>query len=286
LAEHVHRRRDGSQFPASVMLNYIRDDGGAPVGQVMNVRNLTDERRIEEQLRQSEKLAALGELVAGVAHELNNPLAGISAFAQLLLEEPLTAEQHESVRLVKREADRAGSVIRDLLIFSRKPGPSRVPVDLNEIVELTLRLRNYSLRSADIDVQLDLARGLPRIRGDDQRLQQVLLNLVVNAEYAMQRAPVKQLRITTAAHEQGILLTVADTGTGMAEETRQRIFEPFFTTKPAGQGTGLGLSVSYGIVQAHGGTIAVESQLGAGSVFRVYFPTAGATPASPVSTIA
>ncbi len=286
LAEHVHRRRDGSQFPASVMLNYIRDDGGAPVGQVMNVRNLTDERRIEEQLRQSEKLAALGELVAGVAHELNNPLAGISAFAQLLLEEPLTDEQHESVRLVKREADRAGSVIRDLLIFSRKPGPSRAPVDLNEIVELTLRLRNYSLRSADIEVQLDLARGLPRLRGDDQRLQQVLLNLVVNAEYAMQRSPVKQLRIGTAAHEQGILLTVTDTGVGMAEETRQRIFEPFFTTKPAGQGTGLGLSVSYGIVQAHGGSISVESQLGSGSVFRIFFPASGATPATPVSTIA
>jgi two-component system, NtrC family, sensor kinase len=285
LAEHVHRRRDGSQFPASVMLNYIRDDRGAPVGQVMNVRNLTEERRIEEQLRQSEKLAALGELVAGVAHELNNPLAGISAFSQLLLEEPLSPEQHESVRLIKREADRAGGVIRDLLIFSRKPGPSRVPVDLNEIVELTLRLRNYSLRSADIEVKLDLARGLPRIRGDDQRLQQVLLNLLVNAEYALQRAPVKQLQVSTVAHDQGILLTVTDTGMGMAEETRQRIFEPFFTTKPAGQGTGLGLSVSYGIVQAHGGHITVESQLGSGSSFRIYFPAAGNTPVTSVSTI-
>ena len=276
LAEHVHRRRDRSEFPASVMLSYIRDDGGAPVGQVMNVRNLTDERRMEEQLRQSEKLAALGELVAGVAHELNNPLTGISAFAQLLLEDSITREQRDSVRLIKREADRAVGVIRDLLIFSRKPGPTRSPVDLNEIIELTLRLRNYSLRSAEVDVSVALAPDIPRVHGDDQRLQQVLLNLVVNAEYAMQRSSVKQLTVRTEAFDQGVVLTVSDTGSGMAEETRQRIFEPFFTTKPAGQGTGLGLSVSYGIVQAHGGTISVESQLGSGSLFRIYLPASGA----------
>jgi PAS domain S-box-containing protein len=277
LAEHVHRRRDASQFPASVMLSYIRDDAGAPVGQVMNVRNLTDERRLEEQLRQSEKLAALGELVAGVAHELNNPLAGISAFAQLLLEEPIIDEQRESVRLIKREADRAVGVIRDLLIFSRKAGPSIAPVDLNAIIELTLRLRNYSLRSAEIDVQVELAPDLPLVRGDDQRLQQVLLNLIVNAEYAMQRSKVKRLTIRSEASGAGVQVTVADSGSGMLEETRQRIFEPFFTTKPAGQGTGLGLSVSYGIVQAHGGSISVESQTGSGSVFRVFLPATGAS---------
>ncbi|MEP7383836.1 MAG: GAF domain-containing protein [Gemmatimonadota bacterium] len=280
MAEHVHRRRDASQFPASVMLSYIRDDAGAPVGQVMNVRNLTEERRLEEQLRQSEKLAALGELVAGVAHELNNPLAGISAFAQLLLEEPLIDEQRESVRLIKREADRAVGVIRDLLIFSRKAGPSNAPVDLNEIIELTLRLRSYSLRSADIEVSLDLARDIPRIRGDDQRLQQVLLNLIVNAEYAMQRARVKQLSIRTQLLGEGVQLSISDTGAGMSEETRQRVFEPFFTTKPAGQGTGLGLSVSYGIVQAHGGNIAVESQVGSGSVFHIFVPASGASAAT------
>ena len=272
LAEHVHRRRDGSSFPASVMLSYIRDDVGAPVGQVLNVRNLTEERRLEEQLRQSEKLAALGELVAGVAHELNNPLAGISALAQLLLEDQLSDEQRDSVRLVKREADRAVGVIRDLLIFSRKTGPARAPVDLNEIIELTLRLRSYSLRSAGVDVQLDLERGVPRVHGDDQRLQQVLLNLVVNAEYALQRAASKRLIVTTALAEGGLTVMVRDTGVGMDEETRQRIFEPFYTTKPAGQGTGLGLSVSYGIVHAHGGTITVASEPGRGTTFRVFLP--------------
>ncbi|MEO6445786.1 MAG: GAF domain-containing protein [Gemmatimonadaceae bacterium] len=277
MAEHVHRRRDGTHFPASVMLSYIRDDAGAPVGQVMNVRNLTDERRREEQLRQSEKLVALGELVAGVAHELNNPLAGISAFAELLLEEALAEDQRDSVRLIKREADRAVGVIRDLLLFSRKTAPSNAPVDLNEVIRLTLRLRSFSLRSVGIELELDLSESIPKVIGDDQRLQQVLLNLVVNAEYALQRAERKHLAITTEAVNGGVLISLTDSGAGMTNETRQRIFEPFFTTKPAGQGTGLGLSVSYGIVQAHGGSISVESQPGVGSVFRISLPATGTT---------
>lgn len=272
VAQHVHRRRDGTTFPVSVQLSHIRDDTGAPIGQVVTVRNLTEERRIEEQLRQSEKLAALGELVAGVAHELNNPLAGISAFAQLLLEDPLGEEQHESVRLIKREADRAVNVIRDLLLFSRKSGPSESLVDLNEMVELTLRLRGYGLRSAGIDVRVELDASLPRVPGDPQRLQQVLLNLVVNAEHALHRSDVKRLVVKTSQSAAGATVTISDSGTGMDEETRTRIFEPFFTTKPPGEGTGLGLSVSYGIVRAHRGSIEVESSPGLGTTFRIELP--------------
>jgi PAS domain S-box-containing protein len=272
VAEHVHRRRDGSQFPATVALSFIRQDNGAPIGQVLSVRNLTDERRIAEQLRQSEKLAALGELVAGVAHELNNPLAGISAFAQLLLEEDLNADQRESARLIKREADRAVGVIRDLLLFSRKAGPSSTPVDLNSLVQLTLRLRAYSLRSSGVEVVTNLDPALPEIAGDDQKLQQVVLNLVVNAEYAMRRTPSKRLVVTTAHEGNSIVFEISDTGAGMSEETLQRAFEPFFTTKPAGEGTGLGLSVSYGIIEAHQGTISVESTPERGTTFRITLP--------------
>jgi signal transduction histidine kinase len=194
----------------------------------------------------------------------------------LLLEEELNADQRESARLIKREADRAVGVIRDLLLFSRKAGPSTIPVDINGLVQLTLRLRAYSLRSSGVQVETYLDAELPEVSGDDQKLQQVILNLIVNAEYAMRRTATKRLIIRTAPEGDSVVTEVTDTGTGMAEDTLQRVFEPFFTTKPAGEGTGLGLSVSYGIVEAHGGTITVESVPGRGTTFRILLPVATA----------
>ena len=270
--EHVHRRKDGSTFPTHVAWRLIRDDEGLEVGLVVTTRDLSEERRVEEHLRQAEKLAALGELVAGVAHEVNNPLTGISAFSQLLLEDELAAEQHEAVRLIKREADRAVGVIRDLLVFARKAPAREAVVDLSDIVRRTVRLRSYHLTAAGIEVVADLADDLPGLRGDDQKLQQVILNLVVNAEHAMERSEQRVLRVRTCRTTERIVLEVADTGSGMSQEVRAHIFEPFYTTKPEGAGTGLGLSVSYGIVQAHGGTIDVESAPGTGTVFHISFP--------------
>ena len=240
----------------------------------VDVRLLQEaDRRLAEQLRQTEKLAALGELVAGVAHEVNNPLTGISAFAELLLEEGLAnEEQVESVRLIHREAARAGRVIRDLLVFARKAGPSHGPVDLNAVVEQTLRLRAYALRAGGVEVQIELDHEIPLMEGDEAKLQQVVLNLVVNAEHALLKGLERRLRLRTCRRDESIVLEVADTGEGMAPEIARRIFEPFFTTKPEGTGTGLGLSVSYGIVQAHGGDLSVESAPGAGSTFRLVFP--------------
>ncbi|MHB1224530.1 MAG: sensor histidine kinase, partial [Gemmatimonadaceae bacterium] len=268
----VHHRRDGTTFPVSVTRASIRDDDGRLVGEVLGVRNLTDDRRVAEQLRQHEKLAALGSLVAGVAHELNNPLTGISAFAQLLLEESLDEEQAESVRLIKREADRAVSVIRDLLLFSRKTDAQLDQVDVNALVQLTIRLRTYTLRAESIVVDFDLAPDAPRVIADGQRLQQVLLNLLVNAEYAMHASTERRLTLRTRREEELVVVEVADTGRGMDAETQRHIFEPFFTTKPPGVGTGLGLSVSYGIVQAHGGGITVDSRPGGGTTFRITLP--------------
>jgi two-component system NtrC family sensor kinase len=254
------------------------------VALAVDVRLLeVEERRLEEQLRQTEKLVALGELVAGVAHEVNNPLTGISAFAELLLEEGLpNEEQTESVRLIKKEASRAGRVIRDLLVFSRKSGPRHGPVDLNALVEQTLRLRAYGLRASEIRIECELNHELPLIEGDDAKLQQVVLNLVVNAEHAMLRSPERRLLLRTCHRDDSIVLEVADTGEGMTPEIRRRIFEPFFTTKPEGTGTGLGLSVSYGIVRAHGGDLSVESAPGVGSTFRVVLPLHRPSPSAHV----
>jgi signal transduction histidine kinase len=231
-----------------------------------------EQRRTDEQLRQTEKMAALGELVAGVAHEINNPLTGISAFAEMLLDDRLTDEQRESARLIKREADRAVNVVRDLLAFSRKTEPTYEPLDLNALLERTLRLRAYALRGAGVEVSLTLADGLPLAHGDGAKLQQVLLNLLLNAEYAMRDSSVRRLDASTRRSGDRLVLAVADTGCGIAPDVLPRIFEPFFTTKPAGDGTGLGLSVSYGIVQAHGGELRARSVPELGTTFELVLP--------------
>ena len=274
--ERPLRRKDGNDFPAWLIVSPIRDGTRRRVGHVIVVRDLTEERRMAEQLRQSEKLAALGELVAGVAHEVNNPLTGISAFAQLLLEDELSGEQRESVSLMKREADRAVSVIRDLLAFARKTGPRSVMVDMNDLVEQTLRLRAYGMRSTGVMLETNLDPALAPVKGDDRQLQQVLLNLIVNAEHAMASTPIRQLAVSTRNEGSRVVVEVRDTGTGMTPEVQKRIFEPFFTTKPEGTGTGLGLSVSYGIMQSHAGTLSAQSAVGIGSTFRISLPASTA----------
>ncbi|HMI57432.1 MAG TPA: GAF domain-containing protein [Gemmatimonadaceae bacterium] len=270
--ELLLQRKNGSEFPAWLSINNIVNDEGEITASVISTRDLTEERRVAEQLRQSEKLVALGELVAGVAHEVNNPLTGISAFAQLLQEEKLTPDQLEAAQMIKREADRAVSVIRDLLTFARKTGPRSVPIDMNTLIEQTMRLRTYGLRTAGIDMKQELAPSLPRVRGDDRQLQQVLLNLVVNAEHALANCPRRIITLRTSSSVGRVIVEVSDTGQGMSVEVQKRIFEPFFTTKPEGAGTGLGLSVSFGIVQTHGGTLTVHSAPGAGATFRLTLP--------------
>ena len=270
--EHVHRRRDGTEFPAAVTLSQIRDGSDNVVGLVIGIRNLTEERKIADHLGRTEKLAAIGELVAGVAHELNNPLTGISTFAQLLLEDNLQGEQFESVSLIKREADRAIGVIRDLLLFARKTDARDVPVDINTIVKHTVRLRALASRSGGIEVHMRLDESNPRARGDEQKLQQVLLNLLVNAESAMEGTQLRHLSLTTQRKPGMVQIVISDTGHGMPPSVSQRVFEPFFTTKPPGEGTGLGLSVSYGIIQAHEGTISVESTPEVGTTFTILLP--------------
>lgn len=272
LSHDVHRRQDGTEFPAAVTVSPLMGHDGDVLGQVVSVRNVSQDRRLEEQLRHTEKMVALGELVAGVAHEINNPLTGISAFAQILMEEQLTADQLESVTLIKQESDRAKGVISDLLLFARKSARESGPVDVNAMIEQTVRLRAYPLRNAKVTVTLDLDSSRPEVSGDGQKLQQVLLNIVSNAEHAMQDRAERTLTLRTFREQDQVVITASDTGVGMSEESRRRMFEPFYSTKAAGIGTGLGMSVAYGIISAHGGTIAVDTEPDIGTTVRIELP--------------
>ncbi len=242
-----------------------------PPSALLIARDMTHEREMHARLMESDRLAAVGELVAGVAHEVNNPLSSISAFAQLLLrDETLDAQQRESIEVIRAETTRASQVVKDLLAFARRSEPQRTPLDLNTVVTRSLRMRQYQFDETGVLVESELADDLPAVMGDPRQLQQVCLNLLTNAIQAMKQGGT--LRVRTARVGDAVHLEVADNGPGIPAEARPHIFEPFFTTKKEGEGTGLGLSVSYGIVAAHGGTIELVDSGPQGTTFRVALP--------------
>jgi two-component system NtrC family sensor kinase len=238
------------------------------------VRDVTDERRLTEQLVQREKLAAVGQLVSGVAHELNNPLAGILAFSQLLMATPHSdLAVRDAVVTMHKEAKRAAKIISNLLLFARQRPPERAETDLNQVVLDAIELRRYALRTHQIDLHTDLDPALPRIPADGSQLQQVFLNLINNAEHALYNQPgEKRLTITSRQTGDALVVTVADNGPGVPEQLVDRIFNPFFSTKNVGEGTGLGLSISDGIVREHGGQVRLVGGTGRGAVFAVELP--------------
>jgi len=237
-------------------------------------RDVTNEREMRLRLMETDRLAAIGELVAGVAHEVNNPLSSISAFAQLMLRDGgLTPTQRESVEIIKSETVRASQVVRDLLAFARRREPQHELVDLNAVITRTLRLRGYQMSTNQITVETDLAPDLPNVAGDARQLQQVCLNLVINAVQAMTTLGGGTLKLSTRCERDSVVMDVRDSGPGIPDATKARIFEPFFTTKDEGEGTGLGLSVSYGIVTAHGGTIEAAETSAGGTTIRVTLPS-------------
>ncbi len=238
-------------------------------------RDVTSERDLRARLVETERLAAVGELVAGVAHEVNNPLSSISAFAQLLLRDPTLPEVHrDSIEVIRSETARASQVVKDLLAFARRSDHRREALDLDTLVERTLRLRGFQLTDANVAVDLDLDGALPPVVADARQLQQVVLNLVTNAVQAMAPLGGGTLRIATRALQGSVVLEIGDTGPGIAPAARPHVFEPFFTTKGEGEGTGLGLSVSYGIITAHGGSIGVADTSDHGTTMVVSLPTA------------
>jgi two-component system NtrC family sensor kinase len=259
----------------------VLDAEGRPVGWFELYSDVTGERQIQAKMLQTEKMAALGQLVSGIAHELNNPLTSIMGYAQLLLGHGLHSSQLTEAKNVYNEAERARRIVKNLLYFARENRPERTRADVNEIVEKTIALRSYELKVENIVVECDLAPGLPHTMADPYQLQQVILNLVVNAEHALlEDRGQGHVWIRTrhvfhgAGHRTGerIVLEVSDDGPGIPPAIASRIFDPFFTTKAAGLGTGLGLSIVYGIVQQHGGEVTFENQPGGGAKFIVELP--------------
>jgi two-component system NtrC family sensor kinase len=257
--------------------------GADPPSALLVGRDMTQEREMRLRLMESDRLAAVGELVAGVAHEVNNPLSSISAFAQLLLRDELTPAHRESIEVIRSETMRASQVVKDLLTFARRSDPQREPLDLNGVIARTLRLRQYQFAEASVRGEQELAPELPAVLGDARQLQQVCLNLVTNAVHAMAEKGGGTLTLRSSHAGGNVMLEVIDTGPGINPGARAHIFEPFFTTKGEGEGTGLGLSVSYGIVKAHGGAIEVVESGPGGTTFRVSLPAVSAQ-ADPRST--
>jgi PAS domain S-box-containing protein len=257
----------------SLTLTPLTEDG-VVTGTLGVVRDVTDERRLADQLLQQEKLAAVGQLVSGVAHELNNPLASVMAFAQLLLAAPDDGpHDRRAIEAINQEAKRAAKIVSNLLTFARQHQPERTIADLNRVVDDTLELRRYALRIAQVEIETRLDPALPITWADPFQLQQVMLNLVTNAEHALTNwKGDRRIVVSTARHGANLVIRVSDSGPGIAAEHLPRIFNPFFTTKPVGEGTGLGLSISDGILREHGGRIRVESQAGHGATFILELP--------------
>jgi signal transduction histidine kinase len=230
-------------------------------------------RLVQERLLQSEKMSSVGQLVSGVAHELNNPLTGIMGFAQLLLLRDLDETSRKQVETIYGEAERASKIVQNLLTFARRRKAQKELCNVNELIERVLELRNYDLRVRNIDVELALDDSVPQTMADANQVQQVFLNVIINAEQAMRAgSQTGRLRISTASDRKHVVVRFRDSGPGMSSETLRRIFDPFFTTKDAGEGTGLGLTISYGIIEEHGGRIWAESQPGKGTTFVIELP--------------
>ncbi len=231
-----------------------------------------------QQLVQSEKMSAIGELSAGLAHEVKNPMVGIVGFAQLGQESTSLEEAREYFKLIDNDAQRANGILQNLLEFARPPDVEQEVLEFNQVVAGAVKLTAHQLQLNGVRVHTEYADGLPKIRGNGNQLRQVLLNLMMNASQAMEGSKEKHLYVQTKGGDAGAQVTVRDVGPGIPPEAQARIFEPFFTTKPRGKGTGLGLSVSRSIIEAHRGELRVESEVGKGATFFIRLPSADGAP--------
>jgi two-component system NtrC family sensor kinase len=269
------KRGDGSLGYFSISLSPMRDEQDAVNSVVVVMTDITDAALLQAKLAHAERMATIGRLVSGVAHEVNNPLAAILGFTDLLIENPeIPASAHESLEIILQETQRTKNIVQDLLSFARQRPVQKEAVRLGAILRQTIKLRSYDFTSHGVEVKEDFDENLPATIGDSQQLQQVFLNIVNNAYDAIQEAGRRgMITLRTKRTGDSVEVAITDNGTGISDTAR--IFDPFFTTKPTGKGTGLGLSICYGIVRAHGGEIQCwNNDSGEGSTFLVKLPIA------------
>jgi len=295
VTDYLLRLRRADQTPMWVEVTARAERGrGSALRVEALMRDVSERKKLEDQARdlyhqllQAEKLAALGQTISGVAHELNNPLATILTWSERLAERTVDDATRRGLETILGESERAAKIVRNLLTFARKRHTTRAMVDVNQVVRETMSLRAYEQRVSNISVIDALAVGLPQVFADPHQVKQVLLNLVINAEQAMLGARGQGTIVTRTWHDaeaESVVLEVSDDGPGVPDEVQGRIFDPFFTTKQVGKGTGLGLTVAYAIMQEHGGRIALTSAPDAGATFRLEFPATAGKIRSPVPT--
>jgi len=275
-AEYGARHRDGSWRTMRAAGSQLSDAEGKINGVIISVRDITIERKLEQQVVQSERLAAMGAMIGGVAHELNNPLTSILGVSELLQDNETNETSRKQLAMLQQQARRAAEIVQNLTYFSRPPAPGKSKINLTEVVERTLNLHAYSLRKNNITVDFLKEAGAPYALGDPHQLMQVFLNLIVNAEQAIREARDKgTLRIRLGKGEGAVWVSFHDDGPGIAKENLASIFDPFYTTKRPGRGTGLGLSICKSVMKEHNGSVEAANSPDGGAVFTVTLPVAG-----------
>lgn len=264
--------KNGEKKLVNLTESYIRNKDDEIVGRSQILRDITDIKMRKEQIQQSERLATVGHMAAGVAHEVGNPLTAISSLVQVCQRKTDDEFLQDQLKKVRDHIQRINKIVRDLVDFSRPSSMQEENVQINEIINSAVGLLEHDARCRDVNFVRNLADDLPRVTCVPDQIHQVLVNLLLNAVDAMEDEPNPKITISTARKNDHITLSVADIGKGIKEEHQSRIFEPFFTTKEVGSGTGLGLAVSHGIINKMGGTIRVESEYGKGATFFITLP--------------
>ena len=272
-AEFGARHRDGNWRTMRASGSQLVDAEGKITGVIISVRDITIERKLEQQVVQSERLAAMGAMIGGVAHELNNPLTSILGVSELLQDTETNETSRKQLAMLQQQARRAAEIVQNLTYFARPPAPGKSRINLVEVVERTLNLHAYSLRKNNITVDFLKEAGVPYALGDPHQLMQVFLNLIVNAEQAIREARDKgTLRIRLGKGDNSVWVSFHDDGPGIAKENLSSIFDPFYTTKRPGRGTGLGLSICKSVMKEHRGSVEAANSTEGGAVFTVTLP--------------